>query len=192
MPGIRYYPSRRGYRIKSIQRGTFTWPDNAGAQTITISAVDTALTEVYYLGGSNSASSSTVHNALANLVLASSTTITATLSSGATTTTISYAVIEWQKVPAPRATRIRSIQRGTISLSSVASATASISPVNTGRAILRLVGWTMSTGITDGRGVAYMVFTNTTTITATRNTVASGSTVMAYEITEMEDINVAA
>lgn len=76
---------------------------------------------------------------------------------------------------------IKSIQRGTISLASVTSNTATISSVNTAKTELRALGF--RSGSADMTGAPHIVLTNSTTITATMNS-SGTTTIVSWELTE--------
>ena len=77
---------------------------------------------------------------------------------------------------------IKSIQRGTISLSGVSSATATISSVVVAKSQLNFLG--CSTAQLTNDYLAHIVLTNTTTITATRNNNGASNTTVSWELTE--------
>ena len=78
---------------------------------------------------------------------------------------------------------IKSIQRGTISISNALSATATITSVNTNKSMVSFLGFTETSTLTDNRGAAYIVLTNATTVTANRLT-SSNTTTVSYEVIE--------
>lgn len=81
--------------------------------------------------------------------------------------------------------RIKSIQRGTITITGATSNTALITAVNTANSILRLLGITSSTALNDNQAYARLVLTDSTTITAFVNTSPGASSVVAsFEIVE--------
>lgn len=83
----------------------------------------------------------------------------------------------------PRARVIKSIQRGTITITSATSNTATLSPaVDTTRTELRVLGQTSSAD--DRTYSARTVLTDGTTVTATRVNSGSATTVVSFEITE--------
>ncbi len=78
-----------------------------------------------------------------------------------------------------------SIQRGTLAINSGAtSASATVSAVDTARAQLRLLGFTHD-GTAGSSTFASLVLTNSTTITATRASGASGGVVVSWELVEV-------
>ena len=82
--------------IKSIQRGTISITTANTSATATISAVNTAKTELRYLGGGNY--DANLGAVFARIVLTNSTTITASPSSSSTlngTIIVSWELTEW-------------------------------------------------------------------------------------------------
>ena len=77
--------------------------------------------------------------------------------------------------------KIKSIQRGTISLSGTTSASATISSVNTAKATLTYLG--NSVGDSPATVQARIALTNATTVTATRSA-TSTSAAVSYEVVE--------
>lgn len=78
---------------------------------------------------------------------------------------------------------IKSIQRGTIAISSATSNTATITSVDTAKTELRVLGYTVNSA-GDQQYVPRVVLTNATTITATRVANDSISTTVSWELTE--------
>lgn len=79
---------------------------------------------------------------------------------------------------------IKLIQRGTITMTSVSSATATLATaVNPAKTMLNLLGFVDSSSSTTNLGVPRIELTNATTITANRGTTA-GTTVVSYEAVE--------
>ena len=78
---------------------------------------------------------------------------------------------------------IKSIQRGTISITSATSATATITAVDTAKTELRWQGYTVNNTGTH-QHVPRITLTNTTTITATRDSSVADTTIVGFEITE--------
>jgi hypothetical protein len=74
---------------------------------------------------------------------------------------------------------VKSIQRGTLSISSSTTGTATISSVNTSKTELRYLG--ISSG-SAGSDVTRIVLTNATTITATCGSSITGT--VSWELTE--------
>lgn len=80
---------------------------------------------------------------------------------------------------------INSVQRGTIAITGTnTSNTATVTAVDTTKAALHVVGQTNTQG-SDGSN-AYLVLTNSTTITATRASSGSGTSTISWELIEYE------
>jgi hypothetical protein len=78
---------------------------------------------------------------------------------------------------------IKSIQRGVISLSgSSATATATITAVDTSKSLLNHLGTLVNTD--DARQITHLTFTNATTITATRSASTSGTQEVSFQVVE--------
>ena len=76
---------------------------------------------------------------------------------------------------------VKSVQRGTISISSATSATQTITAVDPLKTMINHLGETMSQDST--LYLARLSLTNSTTVTATRTTTTSSTTV-SYEVIE--------
>lgn len=163
--------------VSSVQKVAHTDATTNASYTETISSVTTGRTLLFYNGvvplvtlpfGSGSLTQE----------LTNATTITFTRASTTTTSRTSYlTVVEFA------AAVITSLQRGTISLVSVTSNTATITGVVTAKTF---VNWGNERGPTSGpanRSLA-ITLTNTTTVTAAVNTSTAGPTVGAYAAIE--------
>lgn len=86
----------------------------------------------------------------------------------------------------PSSSKIKSIQRGTISMTgSATSGTATITSVDTTKSELRFMGSSNTDTITDTTAISRVVLTNATTVTANRSgTSPTGTTVVGFEVTE--------
>ena len=82
---------------------------------------------------------------------------------------------------------IKSIQRGTVSLTGTAStATVTISPVNTSKAMLSFLGFTSNGNAALGESLTRIALTDSTTITATRElTGNSFINIVSWELVEV-------
>lgn len=78
---------------------------------------------------------------------------------------------------------IRSIQRGIISITSAASATATITAVVTDNCVIRLLGVNTG-GASTYDLVPTIALTNSTTVTATRYSTAANATTASFEVIE--------
>lgn len=162
--------------IKSVQRGTMTgaYPTDA---TATISAVDTANSIVVWLGVQQTNVNTNFAVAIGSLELTNSTTVTGKQSpSGGVNMTFSYEVIEFYPGI------LKSKQTGTVSVGGSASATATVTSVNTAKSQLAFQGYRIGTsaGPTTDAYATTLVLTNGTTITAARNTADGANTITAY------------
>lgn len=82
--------------------------------------------------------------------------------------------------------RLKSLQRGVISLTGVTSNTATISAVNTAKAEVRFIGIWCDTAVTVPAATQTKLdLTNGTTVTATRAN-AGGNVTINYEVSEWE------
>ena len=164
--------------IKSIQHVQITIAASSTSNTATITSVDTNYTAIL-LSGFQSGTSTSSANAFPRAVLTNATTVTATRDTSSTNTvTISVAVIEFQSW-----VLASNVQRGTISLTSVASNTATISSVTTSRAVVLSGGYTTTTGGSSTSLYTNLELTNSTTVTAAR-TGTTGTNVVAYSVVE--------
>lgn len=171
--------------IKSIQSGTL---GNSGGvtNTATISAVvpENCLLQVSFT--SQAAASSDARNSWCRIDLTNSTTLTITINFNAGfVTTIAYQVIEF--MPGV----LKSVQRGTISVATgTTTNTAALATVNLAKAFVTYLGMTedsnSSPPMWDAQGQSFKLeITNSTTVTATRNTAVASNNVIAYQIGEL-------
>ncbi len=80
---------------------------------------------------------------------------------------------------------IRSVQRGTISIASAFSATATINAVDVNNTVVRWLGTTStSTGTTPAVATAGLTLTNSTTLTGVRQSNSATACVVSYEVIE--------
>lgn len=169
--------------IASVQRGTISL-NAATSATATITAVNTAYSVVQFLNYSttyqNGPNGTQSRDYKPRLELTNSTTVTASknLATGSNDT-VPYEVIEFM----PGA--VRSVQKGTIQFSGLASYTATITSVNSAKSLLFHLG--SSDPMTNTYDVpnyfnAALVLTNDTTVTASTG-VGSGLLV-GYQVVE--------
>ena len=78
--------------------------------------------------------------------------------------------------------QIKSIQRGEIGIFNGVSATATISAVNTSKALLSTLGWVVTAN--DATHVPRLTLTDSTTITATRAANTTVTSVIAWQLVE--------
>lgn len=79
---------------------------------------------------------------------------------------------------------VKSIQRGVIVLGAINTNTATVAQVNIAKSELRFLGCLTSETGANNVSTANVVLTNSTTITAQRNTNAGGSVNVSWELTE--------
>lgn len=161
--------------IKSIQRGTITIGSSDTAETATITAVNPSNTRLKIMGERIAASAGGARIALTN-----ATTVTADrqTTGGGTTKTVNYEVVEYYPGV------IKSIQRGTITLTAPATSnTATITAVNN-RAEVAFLGTSYDTdAFEQSMHQANVTLTNSTTLTAQRVT-GVGNVIVGYEVIE--------
>lgn len=93
----------------------------------------------------------------------------------------------WSQVPTANkvASVIKSIQRGTLTITSSATGTATITAVVTAKTEIRLLGCTSDNATWDGaRDLARIALTDSTTITGTRKGTSADTLTASWEATE--------
>lgn len=159
--------------IKTVQRGTITLAGVA-SNTATITAVDTSNAYVVLLGYTHSDTAGQAADHWVRIALTNSTTVTATRIGTAGTVVVSFEVVEF--LPG----RVRSIQPVSISLASVTTNTATLGTtlLSTAKAYIAWGGSTATpAALVPESSWCDLVLTNTTTVTANRNTNAGGAVV---------------
>jgi len=160
--------------IQSNQQ--FSSADTAASTTTTqtISSVNTSNSLIAYGGFTGGSGNISLLNTY--LTLSNSTTVTITkYSANATTRTTYYAVLEFVSGVLANA------QRGSISVSSATSNTATISSAATNKSFANYVGASF-TGTTPDQSESRLTQTNTTTLTANKNTAGTTTSVVGYEV----------
>lgn len=147
--------------------------------TATITAVDLNNTLLFYLG-QTSVGNSTNPSLFAVLVLTNATTVTATCNSNSgSTIPVNGLVLEF--MPGV----IKSVQRGTITVNSVTSNTATVTAVNVAKAALWMLGFSYATTSIDFATLPKLALTNATTITATTGqSPAAFNVIASYQLAE--------
>ena len=178
-PSLRAFPSTLlAGAIKSVQAGVITIADTQTTGTATVVAVVLNNSILIHLGQLSPALS-TPDSALARVELTNTTTVTATRAANVNPLPVSFVLLEF--LPGV----IKSRQTGTISLTSVASATATITGVNITKTALFWLGYSTNRASLNNADLWHpdLVLTNTTTITAS---VGSGTdtTVVPYQAVE--------
>lgn len=177
--GLTSHVARFGRRslIKSIQRGTVAVASAALTGTATITAVDLSNSVLVYGGQQTDNSIDTWHRACARIELTNATTITATRFEVGEIQTVTYEVIEfWPGV-------IKSVQRGTITMTAVNNATATITAVNTSKSMLGYLGYSQENPSTASTIMTRLTLTNSTTVTANRAT-GTLNVIIGYQVVE--------
>lgn len=166
--------------VRSVQRGTFTLAA-ATSGTATITAVDTANSELVYLGITTDQANPNFAVVAARATLTNATTVTCTMGSNAGNVVGSYEVEEYFQG------FFRSVQRGTVAVGAGASATATVTSVNMLKSRLTFMGWSLTTALApnaDQWGLK-SVLTNATTITQNRVTADGNNPITgAYQLLE--------
>lgn len=163
---------RRGI-VKSIQRGIITL-NNVTSNTATVTAVDPNNAVLTCLGWTSAGTGTDQRLSSMAVVLTNSTTVTATVNGAeAVAHILSYELLEY--VPGV----IKSIQRGTVTCSAAASATATITAIDTTKAVVIWAGFTTDDGTAMQANLVYgrLVLTNATTVTFSRPGSAGVATV---------------
>lgn len=165
--------------VRSVQRGTISIGPAAATNTATIAAVNMDNSVLRWLSGNyNTDGAVDERDGWSYLTFTNATTITATRQGTNNTATVSFEVIEF--MPGI----IRSVQRGTIALTAAASNTATVTTVDTNKAVLDYLGTLSGDGFGySARYLIRLVLTNSTTITATRGN-ATNNMLVAYQLVE--------
>lgn len=166
--------------MKTVQQRSITLTDAGTAPTDTITSVTTGNTLLFY--GGASIGNAGPNNSMHYLSLTNGTTVTLTRSGTNTSTRIiKYCVLEFQV-----GVLNSNVQRGTISLASVASNTATISAVNTSNSVVNCCNYdsTSASTVAIDELVTDCTLTNSTTVTANKNTAGSSTLVFSYEVAE--------
>lgn len=152
----------------SVQQGTITVAGiSTTTNTATISSVNTSYSAVFYQGVSGAGTSGAENNYLTNVELTNSTTVTATRSNSSTgnDVVLGYVVVEFSS------SYIQSVQHVTVTLSAVASNTATISSVTTANCMTAYGHFRANDGDPDCFGK--LTLTNSTTVTASHSTTST-------------------
>jgi hypothetical protein len=163
-------------QIKRVQRGTVTI-NNATSATATIEAVDLQNSVIRFLGQRNVSTGTTGEAQCLRVALTNATTVTGFVTaSEAVDHVISFEVIEY--MPGV----IRLAHRGTVSLVSASSGTATIPMVALERAELTYLGHTNDS--TSLRGVEFAQLTLTANNTVTGRTGGAQNATIGFQVIE--------
>lgn len=152
--------------VKSIQSGTIVLANGVASNTSTLPSAVVVANAVVIYGGQTSGVTAQSASAMAKLVLTNTTTVTATRISTTNAMTISFTVIEFE------AGVIKSNQNFSVSLTAGnATGTATITATVVAKTWIVFRGCDLdnTTASSFNSGLGYPVQTNTTTITATRD-----------------------
>lgn len=165
--------------IQSIQQYASTSTANTTGDTVTITAVTTANSMIAY-GGIKNAAADDYKRTMFWDTLTNTTTVTFTRAAASASSRTYYGTVIEFKTGV-----LKTVNRGSIVVSAVTSATATITAVTTAKTASFYLGQ-LSTNGSDGnedREWARIDLTNTTTVTATKQT-ASNSVTVGYEVIE--------
>jgi hypothetical protein len=164
---------------QAVQSHQKSWTNSSTSTTQTINSVDTNKSLIIY-AGSNGNSSSNGANIQQYATLTNGTTVTInTNSAGSLSCQYNFFVVEF-------ATGVlnSNIQRGTTTLTGVASNTSTISGVNTSKSIINLLRFTCSQTTANIPNVqTNAVLTNSTTVTIARNS-STNNVTASWEVAE--------
>lgn len=161
--------------VNRIQQFSSAFTSNSATDTQTITSVNTANSFIAY-GGCTTSSSALI--GFYWMTLTNSTTVTLTRTSTATTSrTPYYTVVEFNSGI------FSQMQRGSITLASVASNTATITSATTTKSVCNWLGFLGPTGAPNYDELwPKITQTNATTLTATKNTAGTTSVTVGYEV----------
>lgn len=163
--------------INSIQAMAHTDATSATSYTDTITSVTPGNTLLIYGGERTGTGTDDVDTLAHTLVLTNATTVTITRAgTGTSPRTVCYTVVQFQA-----AILNRSVQRGTIALSSQTSGAVTISGVNI---LLSFANWANFLSVSGNANVSNPTLTLTNGTTVTAAVASAGSPTISYEIIE--------
>jgi hypothetical protein len=162
--------------IRSIQAGSIAI-NAAASNTATIASVIVGNSVIIYGGHTTNDVGTTRPVTTARVTLTNSTTVTATNGLNSGIQTVTFTVIEFEPGV------LRSVQRGTITVGASATETATITAVDTRKAAVIFLGFTIAAFASNDLVYPRLDLTNSTTVTATV-ALAGGSTVVGYQVVE--------
>lgn len=165
--------------IRSVQSGTLTIAGGSATGTATITQIDTKNAVIYFGGMTTNDATTDGSRCYGRLDLTNSTTITGTRGSNpAGVMLLPFTVIDYY----PGA--LRSVQYGTVAMGANASATATITAVDTTKAAVLFLGWsTTNVAAPNGQNTATVALTNKTTVTATMD-LGNDATTVGFVVIE--------
>ena len=165
--------------IRTIQRGTITLSGGVASNTATLATpVVLANSRLIHLGHSSDDASAEGRRAYTRLAFTDTTTITASRENTTGTVIVSFEVVEYQP------NIIKTVQRGTIALTGLSTAAATITAVSVANTSLDSLGQTTNnTTGSNNELETRLDLTNTTTVTGTRGTNTANVTI-GYQAVE--------
>lgn len=169
---------RGGGGVKSVQRGTITLANGVTSNTATITAVVLANTRLVYLGNtSENAGGSGAAPTVARLAMTNETTVTASRITGTDAAIVSFEVVEYFPFV------IRSVQRGTVTMTATTTENATIAAVNVAKATIDVLGWEANTAHSADAYRGRTRLANATTVTVDR-ILNNGNLTTGYQVVE--------
>lgn len=162
--------------LNAVQQRSVTSTSSATTIADTITTVNTGRTLLIYNGSTST--SSQIVNWIYRAELTSSTGVTLTRTgTSVTTRTVNYTVLEFASGV------VNSLQRGTVAIASATSANATITSVNTSKAILNMPWYSTDGGGQDERA-ATVRLSSSTNVQAQKNTAGTTTSTPSYEVME--------
>lgn len=173
--------------INSLQQVAVTIAAGQTSGTATITAVTAANSYCHWQGTKGAVSTFAATTCFASVTLTNATTVTATRSTSDASNAL---VVQVTVVEFIASTIIQSIQQGTIAIGNAATSnTATISAVTTNNAFVHFQGQTFGATTDEtnfARCTANVVLTNSTTVTATRNTASATTLTVGFVVVEFK------
>lgn len=167
-------PSGVSSLIVGVQSGTITLGPSATSNTTSISSVNTTNATIHMTGlGGNNGSTTNYPQDMAYVYLVNATTVgvVSNTAYGSAALEIGWCVIEWASAA------VQSVQRGSITLTGVASNTTSISSVTTANSVLLYCGHTSTTNSDYSSEGIRLTFASATSVQGTRQGTSGNRTV---------------
>lgn len=159
------------------QFGAVAMASPTQSATATITAVDPTRSLLIPLGTTSTRGAADLGAGFTLLTFTNPTTITGDRGSSSGDVSAAFVVVQFQPGV------WKSIQRNTIVLSGVTSNTRTVTAVDTTKAFLMSLGFNATSATTDATALAKLALTNTTTITATKNT-STDDTTVGFQLVE--------
>lgn len=173
--------------IQSIQQATVTIAAGQTTGTATITAVVVANSYVHYDGTRGAVSTFAATTCLASVTLTNATTVTATRNTSDASNAVVVQVTVMEFIAT---TIINNIQQGTIAIGNAATTnTATITAVVLANSFVMFQGQTFGAATDEtnfARCTGQVALTNTTTVTATRNTASATTLTVGFVVVEFK------